>query len=195
MSKRKFDNVFQFKITLMDTNPPVWRRIQVPETYTFWDLHVAMQDAMGWDDYHLHEFKLKHPTTGEEGCIGIPDEDNEFPLSREIFSGWEQQIADWFSMQNSKAYYIYDFGDGWEHTVILEKIMPRENKVKYPVCLDGQRACPPEDCGSTPGYEEICQGRHEFQEHYKNYNPEHFDPKEVFFDSPKGRLKSRMGNT
>ena len=56
--KKKFDQVYQFKITLRDIKPPIWRRIQVPETYTFWDLHVAIQDAMGWSDYHLHEFEI-----------------------------------------------------------------------------------------------------------------------------------------
>jgi hypothetical protein len=192
MRKEKFDNVYQFKIILRDTNPSVWRRIQVPENYTFWDLHVAIQDAMGWEDYHLHEFRLKDPITGKEGYIGIPDEEDEFPLSYELLTGWEQKISNWFSMQNKRAYYIYDFGDGWEHDVILEKILPRDKNINYPVCIDGERACPPEDCGSIPGYEDICQGKHEFQEEYKDYHPEHFDPKEVYFDNPKERLRERL---
>ncbi len=82
--KKKFDQVFQFKITLKDTKPPVWRRIQVPETYTFWDLHVAIQDAMGWSDYHLHRFEIVNPSTGMEIEIGLPDE--EFNFGREILS-------------------------------------------------------------------------------------------------------------
>jgi hypothetical protein len=68
--------VYQFKITLKGTKPPIWRRIQVPETYTFWDLHVAIQDAMGWDDYHLHEFIFTLPITKIEVHIGIPMEDD-----------------------------------------------------------------------------------------------------------------------
>jgi len=191
MGKRKYEYVYQFKITLMDTEPAVWRRIQVPEIYTFWEFHVAIQDAMGWDDYHLHEFRLTNPDTRMEGCIGVPDEENEFPTSAEILAGWEQKIADWFTMQNRTAYYIYDFGDGWEHTIVLEKILPGEKAIKYPICLDGQRACPPEDCGSIPGYEDLCKGKHEFQEHYKDFKPEHFDPKEVYFDDPKERLELR----
>jgi len=57
--KKKFDQVYQFKITLEGIRPPIWRRIQVPETYTFWDFHVAIQDVMGWLDYHLHEFEIQ----------------------------------------------------------------------------------------------------------------------------------------
>lgn len=188
MRRKKFNNIYQFKITLKYTKPPVWRRIQVPENYTFWDLHVAIQDAMGWEDYHLHEFRLVHPSTGTKGYIGVPDK-NALLMSWEVLAGWDQKIASWFSMQNRKAAYLYDFGDGWEHAVVLEKILPRDKNVMYPICIEGRRACPPEDCGSIPGYEGICQGVHEFQEEYKDYDPEHFDPQEIYFDDPEERLK------
>jgi hypothetical protein len=145
---------------------------------------------MGWEDYHLHEFTLKNPPNSMESDIGIPDEEGDF--DDDMLAGWEQKIAEWFSMENNKADYMYDFGDGWEHDIILEKILPRDKNIKYPICIDGERACPPEDCGSIPGYEEICQGKHEFQEHYKDFRPEHFDPKEVYFDNPKERLKLRL---
>jgi hypothetical protein len=72
--KKQFDQVHQFKITLQDISPLIWRRIRVPASYTFWDLHVAIQDAMGWTDSHLHEFRLKNPKTGRTVTIGIPDE-------------------------------------------------------------------------------------------------------------------------
>jgi len=80
----------QFKVTLLDVDPPVWRRIQVPAAYSFWDLHVAIQDAMGWLDYHLHQFKL---STGSDSpvVIGIPDD--EFPSGRETLPGWEIPVA------------------------------------------------------------------------------------------------------
>ncbi len=67
------DKAYQFKITLKGIKPPIWRRIQVPETYTFWDLHVAIQDAMGWEDYHLHKFEMRHSSTGENVRIGTPN--------------------------------------------------------------------------------------------------------------------------
>ncbi|RJS71562.1 plasmid pRiA4b ORF-3 family protein [Methanophagales archaeon] len=72
MAKKKYDPVFQFKITLKGIKPPIWRQIQVQEIYTFWDLHVAIQDAMGWDDYHLHEFEVVNPSTGLGVIIGSP---------------------------------------------------------------------------------------------------------------------------
>ncbi len=76
--RRKFEKIYQFRITLKDIQPPVWRQVQVPETYNFWELHVAIQDSMGWLDYHLHEFHIVNPSTGIEEHIGIPDD--EFDL-------------------------------------------------------------------------------------------------------------------
>ncbi len=73
--KKQFERVYQFKITLRNIKPPIWRRIQVPETYSFWDLHVAIQDAMDWSDYHLHVFEIINPSTGLEIEIGIPEKE------------------------------------------------------------------------------------------------------------------------
>jgi hypothetical protein len=112
--RKKFDRVFQFKITLKRTKPPIWRRIHVPETYTFWDLHVAIQDVMGWLDCHPHHFEILNPSTSMQEEIGIPDEDMEW--DRSILPGWKQKISDVFSMDHSKSDYIYDYGDHWEHT-------------------------------------------------------------------------------
>ncbi|MDI3524632.1 MULTISPECIES: plasmid pRiA4b ORF-3 family protein [unclassified Kosmotoga] len=193
--KKKFDHVYQFKITLKGIKPPIWRRIQVPETYTFWDLHVAIQDAMGWLDYHLHEFEIINPSTGLKVNIGIPDED----FGRDVLPGWKQKIADYFSMENPKANYTYDFGDNWEHKIELEKILPREKGVTYPVCIKGKRACPPEDCGGVWGYEELLEAikdpAHERHEELlewlgEDFDPEHFDVNEVSFDDPNKRLKN-----
>lgn len=191
--KKEFQQVYQFKITLKGTKLPVWRRIQVPETYTFWDLHVAIQDAMGWDDYHLHEFKLVNPVTKKQSLMGIPDDEPVWDWERETLPGWKQKIAKWFSLENRSADYLYDFGDGWEHKITLEKILPREGNTNYPICLAGKRACPPEDCGGVWGYEEICNGESEFQEEYSEYDPEYFDPKEVYFDDPLKRKKLALG--
>jgi len=187
--RKKFTKVYQIKVTLRDIRPPIWRYIQVPETYTFWDLHVAIQDAMGWSDCHLHEFEMLDPSSGLRVNIGIPNED----FGEEIFPEWEQKIADYFSMENRSVNYTYDFGDSWEHAVQLEKILPRENNVNYPRCVNGKRACPPEDCGGIWGYEEICRGESEFQEEYEDYDPEHFDLKEIIFDDPDRRRKTSFG--
>jgi len=93
--RRKFEPVYQFKITLLGVNPPVWRRIQVPETYDFWELHVAIQDAMGWYDYHLHEFYIKDPQTGKEIFISMPDEEDLEP--ERVVSELEAKVKDYFT--------------------------------------------------------------------------------------------------
>ncbi|MBF0557120.1 MAG: plasmid pRiA4b ORF-3 family protein [Nitrospirae bacterium] len=117
--KRNYKQIYQFKITLQGIKPPVWRRIQVPEVYTFWDLHVAIQDAMGWWDSHLHEFKIINPETMESEEIGIPVEDN-YDDDFEILAGWQKMISDYYTIENKKSEYIYDFGDDWIHIVVLE---------------------------------------------------------------------------
>jgi hypothetical protein len=192
---KKFDNVYQFRIELRGIKPPVWRKIIVPGSYTFWDLHVAIQDAMGWTDTHLHEFVIKNPKTGRKINIGIPDEDC---LSK-VYQGWKKKIADFFSPQNPKADYTYDFGDNWKHVITLEEILPREKDVRYPRCVDGERACPPEDCGGSHGYENflaiIMNPAHEEHESMLEwaggeFHPEHFAFAEVLFDDPAKRLKN-----
>jgi len=198
--KKKYNQVYQFKIALKGIKPPIWRRIQVPETYTFWDLHVAIQDAMGLSDYHLHEFELVNPATGLKVNIGSPVPDDAF--GEEVLLGWEQKIADYFSMENRTADYVYDFGDNWEHKIQLEKILPREKGVQYPVCIKGKRACPPEDCGGIWGYAELLEiiknPKHEEYEDMiewlgGEFDPEHFDVEEVGFDDPDKRHKSALG--
>jgi hypothetical protein len=111
---------------------------------------------MGWMDSHLHAFRLKDPNTGEPEEIGIPPDPND-PFIDEIHTipDWEEKIRDWFSGKNKKAIYNYDFGDDWNHDLVLEKVLPKEENVKYPLCLAGERACPPEDCGGVGGYENL----------------------------------------
>jgi len=198
--KKQFTQVYQFKITLKEAKPPIWRRIQVPETYTFYDLHVAIQDAMGWSDSHLHQFEMKDPSSGEEVEIGIPDED--FADESETLPGWKHKIADYFSVKNPKAEYIYDFGDNWEPLVQLEKILPRAEKVSYPICIDGKRACPPDDCGGVWGYMDLLKTiSNPDDEEYEDmmewlggeFDPEHFDPEDVHFENPDERRKFVLG--
>lgn len=193
--KKKFEKVYQFKITLKGIKPPIWRRIQVPETYRFWDLHIAIQDSMGWTDTHLHHFEIVNPSTGMREEIGIPDEDF---IDTAILSGWKRKIANYFSSENNKAEYIYDYGDNWEHTIKLEKILPHEEGIKYPICIDGARECPPEDCGGPWGYEDflnaIMNPTHERHEEFLDwiggdFDPEGFNREEIVFDDPKKRLK------
>ncbi|CAD6491461.1 MAG: Plasmid pRiA4b ORF-3-like protein [Candidatus Argoarchaeum ethanivorans] len=196
--KKKFNQVYQFKISLLGIRPPIWRRIQVPETYTFWDLHVAIQDVMGWADYHLHEFGITSPENGEKVRIGIHEEN----FDKKLLPEWKQKIADYFSQENEKADYVYDFGDNWEHIIKLEKILPREENIKYPVCIKGKRACSPEDCGGIGGYynllEIIKNPNHERYEEMLDwiggeFDLERFDVEEVSFDDPGKRQKIAFG--
>jgi ssDNA-binding Zn-finger/Zn-ribbon topoisomerase 1 len=191
----KVQTVYQFKVTLLGINPPIWRQIQVPASYSFWDLHVAIQDAMGWLDYHLHEFQVKG-RGHKQLTIGLPvDED-----ARGILAGWEVPLSRYFAEPGDSAEYRYDFGDSWRHTVLLDGILFADHTVKYPVCVAGARACPPEDCGGVSGYENtlkiLASPDHEeyeetnywLQNHAKNYfpyRPEQFDPHEVKFSKRK----------
>lgn len=200
-----FNEIYQFKITLKGTAPPVWRRIQVPGSYSLWDLHVAIQDAMGWLDYHLHEFNFPLLANGLHHAmsmntpmdyvhgprIGIKCDDFD---DDEVIDDREEKMKKWFAMKTPKANYTYDFGDNWKHWIVLEKILPREEGVQYPLCLAGKRQCPPEDCGGVWGFEDICRGRHHAQSHYgKIYDPtEKFDSEEVFFDDPQKRWEEAM---
>jgi hypothetical protein len=184
--------IYQFRISLENIKPLIWRRIQVPETYTFWDLHVAIQDSMGWLDYYLHQFGLINTQIRRKEGIGIPDEDGGL----DILPGWEVPISSYFSLENKKADYLYDFGDGWEHMIVLEKILPQVQGSYYPICIAGERACPPEDCGGTWGYENLLEIiKDKKHEEYKRmmqwlggkFNPEEFRPENVVFDDPKER--------
>ena len=192
--KKQYDHVCQFKIELQEIKPQIWRRIRVPASYTFWDLHVAIQDSMGWTDTHLHEFQIKNPKTGRKVNIGLPDED----FGRKVSPGWEKKIADFFTPANPKAEYTYDFGDNWRHIISLEDILPRQKGVDYPMCVGGERACPPEDCGSSYGYEKFLDivmdpGHEEHDSMLEwaggEFHPEHFDCAEVIFDDPAERLE------
>lgn len=194
------EHVYQFKVTLKSIRPPIWRRIHVPETYTFWDLHVAIQDAMGWLDDHLHAFFVKNPKSGDSEEIGIPEE-TEWTDHR-VLAGWERGISGYFSTNNPKALYVYDFGDDWAHDITLEKILPREKGLDYPLCLKGKRACPPEDCGGVFGYRDLLQilsdpEDEEYEETLEwlgeDFDPESFDPEAIDFWDPEERLEMILG--
>ena len=187
--------VYQFKLALVGIEPPIWRRIQVPDTYSFWDLHVALQDSMGWLDYHLHVFRVRGPGAGDCEQIGIPDDD-PFKGDKPTLPGWEVPITRNFSGPGTTVPYEYDFGDGWKHELTLEAILPRQAGQKYPICVDGARACPPEDCGGVYGYENLLTVIQDpTNEEYERilewlggrYDPDGFDPERVKFDDPARR--------
>ena len=154
-STDRFEHVCQFLVVLPKSTPLVWRRIQVPENYSFWDLHVAIQDAMGWKDYHLHEFVVIEPRSNRVVRIGIPDD--EMPADPPCRAGWTIPIARYLTYGTDPVRYRYDFGDDWEHVIEFEEVFPADAG-GYPRCVDGAGACPPEDVGGTHGYERILTG-------------------------------------
>lgn len=184
----------RFRIELRDIAPPIWRRIDVPGNYSFWDLHVAIQDAMGWLDYHLHAFRSPDSGGTESPEIGIPDEE-EFMTSRQTIAGWKVPISSRFDRPGQMMVYEYDFGDGWIHDVVLEKIITGDDSQRV-ACVGGQRACPPEDCGGTWGYQTLLEAmtdpHHEQHEDLMNwiggeFDSEDFVPTKVTFDDPQER--------
>jgi len=162
--------IFQIKILLKGIKPQVWRKILVENSISFDKLHEIIQRAMGWDNYHLYVFE----TGGME--IGVPDKDDE----REMIDSRKITIAR--LPEKAKLIYTYDFGDNWEHIITIEKIIGKERHEKYPFCISGERACPPEDCGGVWGYQEFLQAIR---------NPKHKEHKEMLewiggsFDSEK----------
>ena len=182
--KESFRLVYQLKIILKGTNPPVWRRIQIPETYTLWDLHVAIHDVMGWEDVHMHKFQVVNPFGRERITIKAPEHG--------------QRVSSWLNLENSHLDYIYDFGDCWDHDIEIERVLPKEEGVDYPICTGGKQNCPPEDCGGAGGYEELLEilqdpSHRDYEEKWKwveeGFDPEHFDPEEVVFSDPDERRK------
>ena len=113
---------FQFRVTLRGIEPEVWRLIAVPAKYSFWDLHVAIQDVMGWLDCHLHAFRIQNPQTGQVDQIGIPDDSFD---DETFLTGWEIPMNEYFKEPDNSANYEYDFGDEWEHAVVLEEVTSR----------------------------------------------------------------------
>ena len=189
------NQVSQFKIELEEISPPVWRRILVPSDYNFWDLHVAIQDSMGWQDYHVHHFEIKGKGKIKMTQIGMPDFSGSGDLP-EVFPGWEIMMYKYFSDLGVKAKYFYDYGDGWVHNITLEGYLYREKGIKYPACIAGERTCPPEDCGGVHGYYNVLQtladpkhNDHKSMKQWvgRNWNPELFNKDKVKFDNPHKR--------
>jgi hypothetical protein len=139
--------IYQIKITLKDIKPPIWRRLQVANDTALEKLHEIIQVAMGWDDYHLHQF------IDGNTCYGQPDPNYDDAMKTENGVTISQLV----SREGALFHYEYDFGDGWVHEILVEKILPVEKGTQYPVCIKGKRACPPEDIGGVWGYSDFLE--------------------------------------
>ena len=170
MSARSSELIYQLKITLRDSKPPIWRRVLIPGTFSLYKLHNVIQIAMGWTNSHLHQFIIN------DQYYSIPSPDDMEPVVDER----RYSVSRIASHMARRFVYEYDFGDSWEHEIVVEKSLLSEKGVKYPVCLKGKRACPPEDVGGAWGYqgflEAISNPRHPEHASYLEWVGGEFDP-------------------
>jgi tetratricopeptide (TPR) repeat protein len=145
----KEDAVYQLKITLKDVKPPIWRRFLVKGDTTLYKLYLVLLEVMGWTGGHLHVFRINGRHYGKP--------DSDFDCFDETFNEKKFKLKDVVQGENKRFTFEYDFGDGWEHEVLVEKVLPYDKDIKCPVCLEGERACPPEDCGGPGGYEDFLK--------------------------------------
>lgn len=160
--------LLSLKVTLRGIKPPIWRRILMPASMTLDDLHVAIQRTMGWEDSHLHDFDVAGERYGDPTNTDDVADESRLPLSALVEAGVHHFA------------YTYDFGDNWEHTVLVEKSHPPANAKPWPACTAGKRRCPPEDCGGTWGYADLLQilanPAHPQHEEQREWAGEEFDP-------------------
>jgi hypothetical protein len=179
------NEIVSLKITLNKTNPAVWRRVLVPGSVTFFDLHHIIQISMGWKNSHLFEFQV------DDYRIGYIDPNEEF---EDIADANKVTLDLLLTKEGFSFIYLYDFGDNWQHTVEVETILEKENDKVYPVCTDGQLACPPEDSGGIHGFyanlEILNDPKHPEYKEVKRwlgrgYDPEKFNIDKVNKELPK----------
>lgn len=182
MAKSKVDTVYQIKITLADIKPPVWRRVEITDC-TLSNLHQVIQVVMGWDGYHLWAFDIGGEQYGEDptGEMEMINAGNT-KLSKVVRAGVK------------RFRYTYDFGDNWNHVIQIEKVLQADPQVKYPRCVKGSRACPPEDCGGPWGYvnflEAIRNPDHKSHREMLEWVGGEFDPEAFDIDAVNKGLES-----
>ncbi|MGG4169081.1 plasmid pRiA4b ORF-3 family protein [Rossellomorea vietnamensis] len=168
---------FQLKISLKKAKPPIWRRVLIPNTLSLHELHQVIQAAMGWTNSHLYSFDTGH------GEFEYPDEEYEFDANR-TYDSSKAILGNVMKDENDKISYTYDFGDNWQHQILLEKIS-EDQKLNFPVCLKGKRNCPLEDSGGIHHYQHVLEVLSKpdetyeramfFRERFEDHNPEEFD--------------------
>lgn len=165
------EQAYELRITLMDVRPSIWRQVRVPAAWTLDHLDRGFQKVMGWKSYHLHEWVV----AGRR--YGVPDPDWE---DREVLQEQTVRLRDIAPVEEMRFTYVYDFGDNWEHEVVVERILSSTRDVPYAVCLAGERCCPTEDCGGPGGYEELLEAlrdpRHPEHDAMVQWAGPRFDP-------------------
>jgi hypothetical protein len=171
------DTVYQLKVQLMGIQPEIWRRVLLSGRTTLDRVHRVIQVAMGWQNRHLHQFVSGERIYGEPN----PDFDNDWEPESDV------AISALLSQPGQSLVYEYDFGDGWEHQVTLEQVLAGAGDRILPVCLDGQRACPPEDVGGPHGYERFLRAyldsKHAEHGEMRDWAGEGFEPERFLIES------------
>ena len=182
MGVKQLRSIYQLKVTLNGSKPPIWRRLLVPGNINLGSFHIVLQIVMGWTNSHLHQFILGRT------MYGIPDDEFGADFGLEIEDENKYKLSQLLKKEKDSLKYEYDFGDGWEHKIILEKILPYESSLKLPSCIKGKRACPPEDCGGIWGYQDLIEvindtSHPEHEEMLEwlggDFDPEYFDVNEI----------------
>jgi hypothetical protein len=179
-------SIYQIKITLKDVRPPIWRRVQVRSDELLEHLHYVIQLSMGWTNSHLRSFTIH----GEEYGVPMPefDADGFAPFDEK-----KSKLSKVILGEKFKFSYLYDFGDSWEHEILVEKVLAGDPEIEYPICIKAKRACPPEDCGGTWGYQnflEIVQDpEHPEHEEMLEWVGGSFDPEDAELDEANQQLK------
>jgi len=168
--------VYQLKVTLQGIRPPVWRRVQLRDS-SLADLHDVIQISFGWEDDHLHVCAVG----GEEYGARDPMGEMEYRDERKL------KLSQLVAQGIKKFSYTYDFGDNWEHAILIEKTVPAEADARYPRCIAGARAGPPEDCGGPWGYADLVEAvrnpQHEGREDLLEWLGDDFDPEACDLDA------------
>lgn len=176
------NKIYQIQISLKNFKPKIWRRIQVSSSISVSDFHKIIQTTMGWTNSHLHQF-IKG-----RSYYSIKLEEDDFWDDGNNSDYSNMVVSDLLAIEKEKIIYEYDFGDGWQHELLLEKILPVDGAVKYPVCLKGKMNCPPEDSGGVWGYEDLIEvlsqpdhEEYEFRLEWvgEDFDPQSFDTKEI----------------
>lgn len=152
-SKKQPTEIYQLKVTLKDSKPPIWRRLLVPSNVTLKKLHDILQIAFDWTNSHLHQFIVSDGLGKTFYGEPHPDFDDYLEMRDERKYTLEAIAPD----EGCKFVYEYDFGDSWEHVVVVEKVLPPDTAQSYPVCIKGLRAAPIEDVGGMWGYYEFLE--------------------------------------
>ena len=178
MARSTESRIYQVKVTLQGVKPPVWRRLLVPCSISLRKLHDILQVALGWTNAHLHLFDVRGQT------YGVPDPD----FANDTRNDARVQLDQMLVREKDAMFYEYDFGDGWRHKIVLEKIVHPTPEMRAPLCIAGARACPPEDCGGIWGYANLMDAvanpshpEHEAMLEWlgDEFDPAHFNVEEV----------------